>query len=82
MRVVAEVPHPQVKITIFSWNGKYLIKLENAFLEQTYKVSEMDIMGEEEVKKLLDDTFMEKALARFAEMGKDWHAALNRLEEY
>ena len=82
MRVVADVPHPQIKITIFSWNGKYLLKLEKGFLEQTYKVSEMDVMGEEEVRKLLDDTFLEKAIARFADMGKDLQAAQSRLEDY
>jgi hypothetical protein len=82
MRVVADIPHPQAKITIFSWNGKYLIKLEKGPLEQTYKISEMEVMGEEDVRKLLDETFINNALQRFAEMGKDWQLAQSRLDEY
>lgn len=82
MRVVVEIPHPHMKITVFSWNGKYLIKLEKGFLEQTYKISEMDVMGKEEIRKLLDDTFMVNALQRFSEMGRDLQAAHSRLEEF
>jgi hypothetical protein len=81
MRVVAEIPHPAAKITVFSWNGKYLVKLEKGPLEQTYKVDEMDVLGEEDIRKMLDDTFLQAALARFAEMGRDLQAALARAEE-
>ncbi len=43
MRVVAELPRPDCKITIFSMNMKFLVKIEKGKLEQTYKLSEMDI---------------------------------------
>ncbi|PIQ22597.1 MAG: hypothetical protein COW65_02255 [Cytophagales bacterium CG18_big_fil_WC_8_21_14_2_50_42_9] len=82
MRVVSEIPHPEVKITIFSWNGKYLIKLEKGPLEQTYKVSEMDVLDEADLPKMLDDTFLAKVLNRFAEMGQDLMAAQSRLDEF
>ncbi|WP_317172155.1 hypothetical protein [Hymenobacter sp. BRD67] len=45
MRHVADIPFPQVKITLLAWNGKYLLKLEQGPLEQTYKVSELDLTG-------------------------------------
>jgi hypothetical protein len=48
MRVVGEIPHSDCKITIFSWNNRYLIKLEQGLLEQTFKVNEFDISGESE----------------------------------
>lgn len=82
MRVVTEIPHPEVKITIFSWNGKYLLKLERGALEQTYKVSEMDIMSDADAQKLLDETFLSNALQRFSEMGKDLRDAQERLDAY
>ena len=82
MRVVSEIPHPEVKITVFSWNGKYLIKLEKGPLEQTYKVSEIDVLDETDINKMLDDTFIIKALERFSEMGKDLMAAQSRLDEF
>jgi len=80
MRVVKEVPHPAVKITVFSWNGKYLIKLERGPLEQTYKISEMDILDEADLLKIIDDEFINEALNRFADMGKALQAAQERLD--
>ena len=44
MRVVKEIPHSACKITVFSWNQKYLIKLEQGDFEQTFKVSEFDVL--------------------------------------
>jgi hypothetical protein len=81
MRVVAEIPNPEMKITLFSWNGKYLIKLEKGPLEQTYKVDEMDVMGEADVRQMLDESFLSRALARFREMGQDLQEAQARVEE-
>jgi hypothetical protein len=81
MRVVAEIPNPDMKITLFSWNGKYLIKLEKGPLEQTYKVDEMDVMGEADVRQMLDEVFLNRALARFRDMHQDLQQAQQRVEE-
>jgi hypothetical protein len=68
MRVIAEIPHPAVKITLFHWNGKYLIKLERGNLEQTYKVSELDVTGEQEVRAILDEPFIADVVELFDQM--------------
>jgi hypothetical protein len=81
MRVVAEIPNPEMKVTVFSWNGKYLIKLEKGPLEQTYKVDEMDVMGEADVRQMLDETFLGQALTRFRDMYQDLQQAQQRVEE-
>jgi hypothetical protein len=70
MRVVGEIPHPKLKITIFNWNNRYLIKLEAGFFEQTFKISELDITSEEELKKMVDPEFIQEAEARFNEMAQ------------
>ena len=75
MRVVREIAHPEFKITIFSWNNRYLIKLEQGFLEQTFKVSEFDLSGEEELLSLLDADFLHQASLRFQEMGQSLYEA-------
>ncbi len=72
MKVLAEIPHPNIKITIFSWNQKYIVKFETPLLEQTYKVSEMDLTGEEQIEKLISSAFIDKVLERFKLMDKDW----------
>ncbi|QNE40628.1 hypothetical protein F1C16_14170 [Hymenobacter sp. NBH84] len=78
MRQLAVVPHPEVKITLFAWNGKYLIKLEKGMFEQTYKVSEMDITSEDDVHAMLDQEFLQAAISRFAGMRTDLQAAFDR----
>lgn len=78
MRQLADIPHPEVKITLFSWNGKYLIKLEKGPFEQTYKVSELDVTSDDDVRALLDGEFLQAALARFTVMRTDLQAAFDR----
>ena len=81
MRVVAELPHPVCKITIFSMNQKFIIKLEKGVYEQTYKVSEIDMPdGVNGVFKMLDDEFMQTVADRFQQMRSDFSAAFNRYE--
>jgi hypothetical protein len=82
MRHVADIPYPQVKITLLAWNGKYLLKLEQGALEQTYKVAELDLSGivapDVEIRQLFDDEFLAAAVARFQLMRDDMRAAFAR----
>lgn len=82
MRHVADIAHPQVKITLLAWNGKFLLKLEQGNLEQTYKVAELDLLSgaDAEVRELLDEEFVAAAVARFAAMRADLQAAFARQE--
>lgn len=76
MRVIAELPHPDCKISIFSMNMKYIIKFEQGTLEQTYKLSEMDLIkGIDSVFEILDEEFIQKVIARFAGMREDFMVA-------
>ena len=79
MRVLFEIPYPAYKVTVFAWNGKFIIKIEQGMLEQTYKVSELDLTGEEDVKKLLDGEFLEGVQKRFSEMDTALFEAVERL---
>jgi hypothetical protein len=79
MRVVGEIAHPELKITIFHWNNRYLIKLEAGLFEQTFKINEYDIGSEEEVKKLVTTEFTESAIERFNQMAESLHNSLSRL---
>ena len=70
MRVVGEIPHPECKITIFHWNGKYLVKLELGPFEQTFKINELDITSEDDLRRIVNEEFISKAMARFADMSR------------
>ena len=81
MRVLAELPHPDCKITILSMNQKFIIKFEKGIYEQTYKLSELDITeGVNGVFKLIDNEFIVAITERFAQMRTDFNKAYTRLD--
>jgi hypothetical protein len=71
MRIVKEISHPRFKITVFSWNSKYIIKIEDAHLEQIYKIDEGQVSGLHEIEQMMNTPFLLKVLERFAAMGAD-----------
>ena len=68
MRVVEDIAHPEMKITLLSWNGKYLLKFEKGDFEQTYKISEMEVGDDKAAKALIDEEFLESVTNRFQDM--------------
>lgn len=78
MRVVADIPNPHVKITLHSYNGKYILKLEKANLEQIYKIEETEVMGDEGAKALLDEEFIEAVVNRFQDMRDAFVSTIRR----
>lgn len=79
MRVVGQIPHPACYITIFAWNNRYLIKVETDMLEQTYKIDELDISSEEDLYKLIDETFIKSCIEQFRVMENILHQSMDRL---
>ncbi len=80
MRILAELPHPDCKITLFNMNQKYIVKFEQGQLEQSYKLSELDLSGGgvNEIFQILDETFMTTVVERFKTMRNDFSSAYQR----
>ena len=79
MRIIAELPHPEFKISILNMNQKFIVKIEQGTLEQSYKMAEMDLTdGVNSVFELLDEEFLKTVSARFTEMRKDYKDAYFR----
>lgn len=80
MRIIAELPHPEFKITLFNMNQKYIVKFEQGQLEQSYKLSELDLSGggANEIFQILDEAFMHTVVERFKSMRSDFSAAYKR----
>lgn len=78
MRVVAEIPHPLCRISIFYMNQKYIVKVEQGNLEQSYKFSEIDylIASVEDVKKAITEEFIQDCLVIFKTMNQNLQKAL------
>jgi hypothetical protein len=70
MKVIGEIPHPELKITIFHWNNRYLIKLEAGPFEQTFKIEEYDLSSEEEIKSIVNEEFIQQSIIRFSDLAK------------
>lgn len=78
MRVVAEIPHDRYKITIHSYNGKYMVKIELGQFEQTFKINETDVFGLEEIKNMITHELLTNSLHRFLSMREDWEKAFEQ----
>jgi fibronectin type 3 domain-containing protein len=72
MRLVADIPHERFKIQIHNYNSKYIVKIELAQFEQTFKISETDVNGLEDVKKMITESLLKNSLERFVSMRADW----------
>lgn len=77
MKIINESMLGDVKITIYEWNNKYLVKYEAGLFEQTYKVPVLDMAGPEDIKTLaLKSEWVEKVFQRFDAMANDWFSEL------
>jgi hypothetical protein len=73
MRIIAELPHPDFKISILNMNQKFIIKIEKGSLEQSYKIPEVDLTdGVNGVFEILDEVFLKTVALRFEDMKKDF----------
>lgn len=80
MRIIADIPNPHCKISVFYMNGKYIVKAERPNVEQTFKIPESELTeGPEALPSLFDEAMMARILERFREMEKDLHKMLSSL---
>ena len=71
MRIVGYIEHPVLKITVMQMNNRFVLKLEVNMLEQTFKFHEDDnLRTMADIEKIVDETFLQECIKRFAEMNK------------
>ena len=79
MRIIAELPHPDFKISILNMNAKFIVKIEQGSLEQSYKIPDVDLAeGINSVFEILDEEFLKTVSARFIAMRTDFKDAYFR----
>lgn len=74
MHFIKRIEHPNVQVTLFSWNGKYIVKFEMNQMEQTFKISETDVSGADEVEEAVNEAFIESVIKRFEAMSHEWYS--------
>lgn len=75
MHFIKEIPHENMRISLFEWNSKYILKFETPQLEQSYKFSVLDFSGQNEIEELASSSSFQNFVMTtfkqmYAEMGK------------
>lgn len=79
MRIVGQIEHPVIKITVMQMNNRYVLKLEANMLEQTYKFNEDDnLRSMADIEKIVDETFLNECIKRFSDMNRSRGEAYQR----
>lgn len=75
MHFIKEIPHDNLRISLFEWNSKYILKFETPHLEQSYKFSVLDFANQKEIEELATNSsfnhfVIETFQKMYAEMAK------------
>ena len=79
MRIIGDIPHPIMKITVFKNDGKLSIKFESGLIEQIYKFRDDErLQTFEDIQKVVDEAFIQKTEQILRGMYEAKQAAMNR----
>lgn len=80
MRIIGNIEHPNMKISVFKMDHKLSIKFELGLYEQTYKFRESEYMKSlNDAEKLVDAAMIGEVLKNFNNMHKAKNEALGQL---
>lgn len=69
MRIIGNIDHPSVKITVFKMDNRLSVKFETGLYEQTYKIREQESLSNfEDIQKIVDEEFIGRILELFPKM--------------
>lgn len=69
MRILGEIEDKGCKISVFRTDMRLLVKFEDGFYEQIFKFRQSEaLQNVDDVRRLIDDVFVEEVRRRFADM--------------
>ena len=71
MRLIKTLFIEDIKITIFDFDLKYVIKFENYRLEQTYKLDKLEFNGLDDLERKINSDIIKSIKNRFSDMKSD-----------
>ena len=71
MRIINSFIKENIRVTIFDFDLKFVIKFEFGSLEQTYKVDKLEFVNISELESKLRSLDIESIKKRFEEMSDD-----------
>lgn len=72
MRAIEQIPHERMRIVIHSWNGKWIVEFEAASYKQTIKIDQEHLPNVNDIKKLLNQDFLNNIEEQFQQLHKLW----------
>lgn len=72
MRAIEQIPHERMRIVIHSWNGKWIVEIEAASYKQAIKIDQELVPNINDVKKLLNQDFLNNIEEQFQQLHKLW----------
>lgn len=81
MRIAGYIQDDLLKITVFQYEGKFSVQFETPHYAQIFKIRNQEGLDSfEQVKTIIDDSFIEAVKKRFQEMHLQALSSLNRRE--
>lgn len=79
MRIVGDIPHSSLKITIFLHDSKYSVKFESGLYEMTYKFRSGDTLDSvADIKAIVDGEFIQAVEESLPKMHQQKLGAMSR----
>lgn len=73
MRILGQIPHPQLMISVFKSNNKFILKFDIGPFEQSYKFLESsEIDSLEAIQKIVTEEFIAKVFSVFDQMNESY----------
>ena len=80
MRILGQIPHPDLLISVFKSGNKFILKFEAGPFEQSYKFLEADRLSSfEDVQRLVNDEWIKEIYLVFDQMNSLYQALGCRL---
>ena len=81
MRIISEWTYKSLRVSVLHMNGRYVLKLEDTLLEQTYKFRDGQVDNVDQLRNLTTEEFYEGCLKRFEDMRIAQDALFNSTDE-
>ncbi len=79
MRIIGNIEHPFLKISVFKNDGRTSLKFENEGSELTFKLGQDERLASvESIKNWMDEPFLEAVLENFKSMNQAKLQAMTR----
>ena len=81
MRVISEWTYKTLRVQVMQMTGRYVLKLEDTLLEQTFKFRDGQITDLDHLRNILTDQFYDECISRFGNMRSSQDALFSAEED-